>query len=134
VPALISGSAVHQSSALVYFSHLAVGTASSNLVETVQQLPTGLPGPPGPAGPAGPQGLMGPVGPPGPQGPQGPPGPSGATGATGPIGEGLFSGALLLVQRGTPVPSGYTFVGSFSQQLDGTGAERRITIDIYRKN
>jgi hypothetical protein len=41
---------------------------------------------------------------------------------------------LIFIERGTPVPAGYTLVGSFSQQLEGTGQSRRIVFDIYRKN
>jgi len=46
----------------------------------------------------------------------------------------LFPGALIFIERGKPVPPGFTFVGSFSQQLDGTGPGKRLFIDIYRKD
>jgi hypothetical protein len=38
-----------------------------------------------------------------------------------------------LVERGTPVPQGYTLIGSFSQILDGRPT-RKIVIEIYRKD
>ena len=82
--------------------------------------PPGPPGPAGPEGPQGPEGLQGPQGMTGPQGPQGPPGPAGVQGPQGqggpqgPVGlqgEGLFSGSMIMVAKGSPAPAGYTFVG-----------------------
>ncbi|HWI18634.1 MAG TPA: hypothetical protein VNT81_12860 [Vicinamibacterales bacterium] len=96
--------------------------------------PAGPIGPEGPAGPTGPIGPAGPAGPAGPMGPEGPRGPEGPQGAQGPAGQGLFPGALIFIERGKPVPPGFTFVGSFSQQLDGTGPGKRLFIDIYRKD
>ena len=49
-------------------------------------------------------------------------------------------GTLILVFRGDPVPAGYTYVGSFREELDGTPRrdrrenERVVVIQIYRKN
>lgn len=113
----------------------------------------GIVGPPGPTGPAGPQGPEGPPGPPGPQGPQGPegprgpqgikgdtgekgdPGPMGPQGPVGPKGEGLFSGALLFVPAGTPVPAGYTLVYTFTLPSgDDSRGRSAMRIDVYQKN
>lgn len=107
----------------------------------------------GPAGPAGEPGLAGPPGPPGPPGQDGSNGRDGATGpagAAGVNGVGAFPGALVLVQEGTPVPAGYTFVGFYYEEVrvpvaaPARGRDRddhkdnsratRVRINIYRKN
>jgi hypothetical protein len=108
--------------------------------------PQGPIGPVGPQGPEGPQGAVGPAGPPGPegpqglQGPQGLVGPQGPQGAIGPVAPGLFPGALVLVQRGNPVPAGFTLIGSYTQDVEkpdgkpGNGPKLKVVIDIYRKD
>jgi hypothetical protein len=118
------------------------------------QGPQGPKGDPGAQGSQGPAGATGPLGPAGPIGPQGPPGPPGSGGGSAP-----FPGALALVQHGTPVPDGLTFVGYFFEEIrvptsrddgrwdrddrdddNGDHDDRddrrviRIRIDIYRKN
>ena len=119
--------------------------------------------PPGPPGPAGPQGETGPMGPRGPEGPAGPMGPQGAQGPAGAVGlqgaPGLMgpmgpagpvgpqgpkgdkgevpSGTLVFMLAEDAVPSGYTFVGSFVQNLNNVvyeGGLRVVTIRVYRKN
>ena len=115
--------------------------------------PAGSTGPAGPAGPVGPEGSVGPTGPMGPQGtagptgpagPAGPIGPAGPLGPMGPTGEGLVSGSLLLLPVDRIAPSGYTFVGTFKEEVtipadeaDGRRQGTRVlnmTIAIYRKN
>jgi hypothetical protein len=108
----------------------------------------------GEAGPPGPQGPEGPMGPEGPAGPQGPAGPAGATGSqgaqgvagpTGPVGphgpvgpqgEGLISGAYLLLEEGTPAPAGYTYVGKHKllPSLLQNPLPPPLTVVVYRKN
>ena len=107
--------------------------------------PEGPAGPPGPAGsdgaqgPAGPQGVPGPQGSTGPQGsagPQGaagPAGPQGPAGPVGPQGEGLFSGAFVMVTAGAPAPSGYQFVGTFTLAPASPPRGNAIAVDVYRK-
>ena len=85
---------------------------------------TGAQGPAGPAGPAGAAGLAGPQGVPGPQGPEGP---------QGPRGEGLFSGALLMLPSGSPVPAGYAFVGTFELNPISGPRSSTLVVDVYRK-
>jgi len=62
-------------------------------------------------------------------------GPTGAIGATG---DGLMSGALLLLPAGSPAPAGYTFLGTFDLSQQGGNAVRgrpaSIAVDVYRKN
>lgn len=111
--------------------------------------PQGLQGDAGPVGPKGDTGATGATGPIGPQGLQGeigPTGPEGDTGATGPAGpqgpagEGLVTGALMFLPAGTPAPVGWTFVGSFTQQMTtgtsgrGGGTPQFLTVNVYRKN
>jgi hypothetical protein len=104
----------------------------------------GQPGPPGPAGPQGPagaEGPQGPAGPEGPQGPQGPAGPQGPQGLTGPQGPPgpagggeLFSGAYVMVPRGSKVPDGYVFVGTKEVPIRvRNGRVSVLRVDIYRK-
>jgi hypothetical protein len=101
--------------------------------------PQGATGPQGPEGPAGPpgaagaQGAPGPQGPAGAQGPQGPTGPIGPQGPAGPQGEGLFSGSLVMVPSGSPVPAGYVFVGTFDLIPASGGRSSAIAVDVYRK-
>lgn len=121
------------------------------------QGPAGAEGPQGPAGATGATGAQGPQGEPGPVGPQGPAGatgatgaagaqgPQGATGATGatgavgpqgsqgPAGEGLFSGAMLLLPASSPAPQGYTYIGRFDLTTSQS-PKTTIQVDIYRKN
>lgn len=89
-------------------------------------------GPPGPQGAAGPQGPSGPTGPVGPVGPVGPKGETGAQGPTGPEGS-VPSGTLILILEGDPVPTGYTYVGSYKQNLTDKGI-KSVTVHVYRKN
>lgn len=100
------------------------------------QGPAGLQGPAGPQGATGPQGPEGPQGPAGPQGAQGPQGEKGDTGDKGDTGEGLVSGSLLMMVSGQAAPAGYTFLGSFTQDVDtgARGGKLRVRIDLYRKN
>ena len=117
----------------------------------------GPPGPPGPVGPMGPEGPQGPQGPPGKEGPQGPigpvgtAGPAGADGAQGPAGpqgpkgekgdpgsgEGLFSGAIVLLPAGIQPPAGFTRVGSYREErvdLDQPGGKKfSMTIVMWQK-
>jgi hypothetical protein len=86
--------------------------------------PQGAPGPQGPAGSQGPQGPIGAIGPIGPQGPAGP---------AGPQGEGLFSGSLLMVPSGSPVPAGYSFVGTFDLSPSSGPRSSALIVDVYRK-
>lgn len=97
------------------------------------QGPAGAVGPQGPAGPIGPAGAVGPQGPTGPIGPQGAEGPQGPAGPAGPQGAGLFSGSLVMVPSGTPVPSGYVFVGTFDLIPTSGGRGSAIVVDVYRK-
>ncbi len=104
----------------------------------------GAAGPVGPQGPAGTNGLNGRDGVNGAPGPMGPAGPAGPQGPAGVAGTGAFAGSLQLVVRGTPVPTGYTRIGSYRQPLNGDSRRSRdgrsndndqvLTIDIYRKN
>lgn len=114
------------------------------------QGPQGLPGVQGEPGPQGPQGVPGETGPqgiqgapgaaglqgePGPQGVAGPAGavgPIGPTGPVGPQGVGLFPGALVMVARGTPAPTGYTYVGAV--ELDRANGPGKVVLDVYRRN
>lgn len=99
----------------------------------------GAPGPAGPIGPQGPegapgaQGPAGATGPQGPAGPQGVPGPQGAVGPAGPQGPGLFSGSMVMVPVGMPVPAGYVFVGTFDLIPSAGGRGSAIAVDVYRK-
>jgi hypothetical protein len=107
------------------------------------QGPTGPAGPPGPAGPIGPPGATGATGPVGPAGPMGPQGPPGPTGPQGPTGDGLVTGAYLLLAPSASPPPGYTFVGRvrlhFDDEVDHTadhghdGTDTRWT-NLYIKN
>ena len=90
----------------------------------------GADGAAGPAGPAGPAGSAGPVGPAGPEGPQGLPGPQ------GPAGSGSTTpadprGAILLLQKGTAAPAGYSYLGTMKQVMPGQG--RPAEVDVYVK-
>ena len=64
----------------------------------------------------------------------------GVDGATGPQGEGLFSGSLLMLPAGSPVPAGYSFVGTFDLRgqvtggRGGGGGTPQVTVDIYIRN
>ena len=61
-------------------------------------------------------------------GPIGLPGPQGAQGS-------VPSGTIIIVQRGDPVPLGYTLMGTFSQQIDEpNGTKAKVTLDLYKKN
>jgi hypothetical protein len=64
------------------------------------------------------------------------PGPAGPTGPTGSAGEPLFSGAEILVNPGTPVPSGFTKVGTFTFKIQGAKKNQTstVTFDVLRKN
>lgn len=95
--------------------------------------PEGPEGPQGPEGPAGATGAQGPQGEPGPTGPQGPAGATGATGPQGPAGEGLFSGAMLLLPTLSSAPQGYTFIGTFDLTTSAS-PKTTIKVDIYRRN
>ena len=104
--------------------------------------PQGTEGPQGATGPAGaegPQGVPGAPGAAGPQGPSGPagaqgvPGPQGPAGPAGPQGEGLFSGSMVMVPSGAPVPAGYVFVGTFDLIPSSGGRSSAIAVDVYRK-
>jgi hypothetical protein len=72
------------------------------------------------------------AGPTGDRGPQGPPGAAGPQGAKGDPAS-LPQGALVLLLPDDPVPSGFTFVGSFRRNFAGDGLPA-IVIRIYRKN
>jgi hypothetical protein len=100
------------------------------------QGPKGDQGDPGAIGPKGDKGDIGPKGDAGPQGPVGPVGPMGAQGPAGPKGEGLFSGSLLFVEANSPVPAGYTYIGTFdlTPSADSRGRAAMIRVDMYRKN
>src|SRR5829696_5082255 len=76
-----------------------------------------------------------PQGPQGPIGPAGPAGPTGATGAQGPAGNPalLPAGAMIFILDGQPVPAGFSYVGSFKQNLTDKGAAN-VVIKIYRKD
>lgn len=89
--------------------------------------PQGVPGAPGAAGPQGPAGSAGPAG------PQGFPGPQGPTGPAGPQGEGVFSGSMVMVPSGAPVPAGYVYVGTFDLIPSSGGRSAAIAVDVYRK-
>jgi hypothetical protein len=96
--------------------------------------PQGLQGPQGIQGPAGPAGPTGPAGPAGPAGTNGNPGAKGDTGAKGDPGS-VPSGTLILVAEGDPAPAGFTYVGSFKQNLsDRPGSANQVVLRIYRKN
>ena len=108
----------------------------------------GDPGTPGAAGAQGAQGAAGSAGPPGSTGAKGDAGAKGEKGDKGdpgtPGAKGdpgyMPRGALILVLRGDPAPAGYTYVGSFREELNATpGRERReneraVVIQIYKKN
>lgn len=125
--------------------------------------PAGLNGTNGAPGATGPQGLAGTNGAQGAAGATGPRGATGATGATGAAGPqgtpgNVPRGTLIFVFEGEPVPSGFTYVGSFRQSLNGDRRDndftnsrdndrrgnggrdddrdndRVVTIRIYRKN
>lgn len=122
-------------------------------------------GPQGLPGVAGPQGVKGDTGSAGPQGPSGPAGPAGAkgdTGATGPKGDmgdagsqglpgpkgepgesGVVAKGYLLLPAGVEAPSGYMFIGTYSQVLTkshtgGTGSDddknSKLTFAVWQKN
>lgn len=93
----------------------------------------GAVGPAGPTGPAGATGAAGPAGPIGATGATGATGPIGATGAQGPAGEGLFSGAMILLPTGSPAPAGYTFIGKYDFTT-AVNPKTTIRLDMYRKN
>ena len=101
---------------------------------------TGAPGATGPQGIPGADGAAGATGPQGPRGDTGPQGPKGDTGAQGPAGSDAFvpSGTLIFRDATLPPPpvSEYSFVGSYSLDLDGKGSKKATTIvvNIYRKN
>jgi Collagen triple helix repeat (20 copies) len=95
--------------------------------------PQGAPGPQGATGAQGPAGPAGPAGAAGPAGPQGVPGPQGPEGPQGPRGEGLFSGALLMLPSGSPVPAGYAFVGTFELNPISGPRSSTLVVDVYRK-
>ena len=100
------------------------------------QGPAGAVGPQGPAGPIGPKGSEGPQGASGPQGPagqQGVPGPQGPVGPEGPQGAGLFSGSMVMVPSGSPVPAGYVFLGTFDLIPNAGGRGSALVVDVYRK-
>ena len=97
--------------------------------------PQGEPGPQGPEGPAGPQGPEGPQGPQGEVGPQGPRGETGPQGERGPQGEGLMSGALLMLPAGSPAPIGYTRMGRFVLASEADRSRNaEVIVDVYRKH
>jgi hypothetical protein len=100
------------------------------------QGPEGPMGPAGPVGPAGPAGAAGATGPQGPQGVAGPVGPVGPQGMVGPQGEGLISGAFLLLAEGTSAPAGYTYVGKYKllPALLQNPLPPALTVFVYRKN
>ena len=92
--------------------------------------PQGPQGVPGSAGATGPQGAPGPIGPAGPQGPQGLRGP---VGAVGPQGEGLFPGSMVMIATGSPAPTGYDFVGTYSLVSAAPPRGVVLNVDVYRK-
>ena len=99
---------------------------------------TGAAGPEGPQGPAGPPGPAGPAGPPGPAGPAGAPGIAGPQGPAGPQGvqgEGLVTGALMLLPEGVLPPAGYRLIGTQQMNLRpaGGGAEVRLRVYVYQR-
>jgi hypothetical protein len=128
----------------------AFGQSASDGVRVDVIIPSGVPGPPGPQGPkgdAGPPGLPGASGPPGPPGPPGSAGPQGMPGVPGPkgdkgdkgaAGEGLVTGALLLLTGNDQPPPGYTLFGTFTQLMDTrpghAGGRRLVVVRVYRKN
>ena len=100
---------------------------------------TGATGPQGVAGAAGPTGPQGPAGATGTAGANGTPGTAGPTGPTGPTGSAgapLFSGAEVLANPGTPVPSGFTKVGTFGFKIQGATRKQTstVTFDVLRKD
>lgn len=95
----------------------------------------GVPGPQGPPGPKGDPGPQGPVGPQGPQGPQGSPGAP----ATFP------RGMILFLAKGSPAPSGFTFLGTVKEHFHVAQHENKrsdrddddvdtVRLDVYRKD
>jgi hypothetical protein len=98
----------------------------------------------GPAGPAGADGAAGPQGPAGADGAPGPQGPAGADGAVGPQGPagiGFAPGAILMLQRGSPAPSGFTRIGTMKTEIKverenrpGRDREVDLKLDVYVKN
>ena len=78
-------------------------------------------------GAPGAEGPAGPVGPAGPQGPQGLPGPAGS-GSTTPAQQ---AGTIILLQKGTAAPAGYSYLGTLKQALPGQG--RPVEMDVYVK-
>jgi hypothetical protein len=48
-------------------------------------------------------------------------------------GDGLFSGALVMVQAGSPAPPGYTFVGRFVLSGAPPGPKPKMEVDLYRQ-
>lgn len=121
---------------------LAITVTATPSESTPECAPPGPAGSDGPEGPQGPQGIPGVPGPPGETGATGATGPTGAagpigpTGPQGPIGEGLMSGALLLLPTGSPAPSGYTFVGVFNMplQIPGQAKPTLQVLAVYRRN
>jgi hypothetical protein len=104
----------------------------------------GAPGPQGSAGPAGADGAAGPQGPAGADGAPGPQGPAGAVGAVGPQGPagiGFAPGAILMLQRGTPAPAGFTKIGTMKTEIKverenrpGRDREVDLKVDVYVKD
>lgn len=126
--------------------------------------PQGLKGDTGAIGPQGPQGVIGLTGATGPQGPQGltgDTGAKGATGATGAVGPqgpkgdpgvagSVPSGTIIFLSADAAAPSGYTLIGSFTQDIHigHVGDERdhdrdrerqrgrdiTLKLNVFRKN
>ena len=66
------------------------------------------------------------------------PGPKGDKGDTGAPGEGLVTGALLLLTGNDQPPPGYTLFATFTQLMDTRpghpGGLRLVVVRVYRKN
>jgi hypothetical protein len=45
----------------------------------------------------------------------------------------LFSGALLMLPSGSPVPAGYAFVGTFELNPISGPRSSTLVVDVYRK-